>query len=104
MIINGPPADRKCHCCGRHISELEPFEKPEEGEDEDFFLFDDGEEFLCKNFRQCGPYDEEAEKAVREAEIYLTNAGHKDKDTLEWMKEKYGKEKGKKFIFFLQRI
>jgi hypothetical protein len=95
MIINGPPADEKCRCCGRHISELEPFKKPEEGEDEDFFLFEDGEEFLFKNFRPGYPYDPEAEMAVREAEKHLADAGYKDKNPLQWMKEKYGKEKGK---------
>ena len=92
--INGPPADEKCDCCGRHISELEPFEEYEE-----FFSYLFDEQLLVKRYRPDGPYDAEAEKAVREAEEFLTNAGLTDKDTLEWMKEKYGKEKGGNLYF-----
>ena len=94
ISINPPPANGRCECCGRHISELEPFEEYEE-----FFSYLFDEQLLVKRYRPDGPYDAEAEKAVREAEEYLTNAGLTDKDTLEWMKEKYGKEKGGNLYF-----
>lgn len=43
---NPQPSERVCYCCGRPISELEPFEKFE-----DDFLFDDEEEyFLWPNY------------------------------------------------------
>ncbi len=29
FIINPPPEDKRCQCCGRHICELEPFNDPE---------------------------------------------------------------------------
>jgi hypothetical protein len=28
IIINPPPGNGKCECCGRHISELKPFGGP----------------------------------------------------------------------------
>jgi len=28
LVINQPPADGRCECCGRHVSELKPFEGP----------------------------------------------------------------------------
>jgi hypothetical protein len=92
--INGPPADEKCDCCGRHISELEPFEEYEE-----FFSFLFDGQFLEKRYRPSGPYVAEADRAVNEAEEHLANPGHKDQDVLEWMRKKYGKEKGKNLYF-----
>jgi hypothetical protein len=97
--INPQPAERVCYCCHRPISELEPFEKPEEGESEDFFLFDDEEEFLLRpNYRQLGPYDKEAEEAVAEAAKSLANPDHTEEDFLEWMKKKYGDEGAERMI------
>ena len=99
--INPPLSQERCWCCGRHISELEPFEKSEEGESEDFFIFDDeddGKEVLIKRFRLHSPYDEEAEEALKEAEKHLANGVKEDDDPSEWLIEKYGKEEANRLI------
>jgi hypothetical protein len=42
--INGPPGDGRCDCCGKHISEVTPFDDP--------FYFDGPiSKYLHKNFR-----------------------------------------------------
>jgi hypothetical protein len=46
-----------------------------------------------------GPYNEEAENAVKEAVKHLADASRDDEDPLEWMIEKYGKEKGRNYDF-----
>ena len=94
ISINPPPSDGRCDCCGRHISELKPFGKAGDPLVGDF----DGA-LLIKTFRPVGPYDEEAENAVEEAVKHLADAGFKDKDPLEWLIKKYGKEKGEGFYW-----
>ena len=83
-IINPPPEDGKCMCCGRHISQVKPF-----GKGGDFRCNFDGA-LLVKNFRAEGPYDEEAEQAMEEA---LNQA---PEDPYAWLESKYGREKGTK--------
>ena len=90
--INPPPSDGRCNCCGRHISKLKPF-----GKAGDPLVGDFEGALLVKKFRPAGPYDEEAEKAWNEAEKCIADAGYKDKDPLEWLINKYGKEKGEYF-------
>jgi hypothetical protein len=87
--INPPPDDGRCDCCGKHISELTPFGKTIDPLNGDF----DGE-FLIKNFRRMGPYDEEASRAWYEAMKHMAITGQKDNDPLDWMIETYGKDKG----------
>ena len=82
MIINPPPVDRKCECCRKHISELQPF-------DETYGDHFNGK-YLFKTFRRDAPYNEEAEKAVDEAEERCRDG----ESPREWMIAKYGKEKG----------
>lgn len=86
-------ADWSCGCCGRHSSELKPFGKAGDPLVGDF----DGA-LLIKKYRPAGPYDEEAEKAVKEAEKHLADDGYKGKDPLEWMIKKFGKEKGRNYV------
>ena len=57
---------------------------------------------LIKKFRPAGTYDEEAERAWDKAEKHLADAGAKDKDPLEWMIKKFGKEKGENFYWSYQ--
>jgi hypothetical protein len=46
--VNPPPSDRRCECCGKHISELEPFDGPAGA-------------ILVKNFRRlCVDYQVDA--------------------------------------------
>ena len=45
FIINPPPEDKRCQCCGRHISELEPFNDPEYPECNGHYL--------VRNFRRA---------------------------------------------------
>jgi hypothetical protein len=82
--INPPPADGRCDCCKRHISELEPFGGPG-----DPLVGDFNGACLVKTLRPTGPYDEEAVTAMDEAQ-------EKSKDPLGWLVDKYGKEKGEK--------
>jgi hypothetical protein len=46
---------------------------------------------LLKQFRPCGPYDEDAEIAAWEA--------NKHEDPLAWLIDKYGEDKGKRFYY-----
>jgi len=46
-----------------------------------------------------GSYDEEAERALDEAEKCLADASRDDEDPLEWLIETYGKEKGRNYDF-----
>jgi hypothetical protein len=85
--LNPPPADGRCECCGRHISELEPFGGPG-----DPLVGDFTGALLVKKFRPDGPYNNEAETAVAEA---LKHCDSDDFDcALEWMIKEYGQEKG----------
>jgi hypothetical protein len=90
--VNPPPSDGKCMCCRKHISELKPY-----GKAGDPLVGDFNGELLVKNFRPEGPYNEEAEKAVMEAEKHYADAGYED--PLDWMIKKYGKGKGEKLFF-----
>lgn len=97
MSITPPPPGPRCDCCGRHISELKPFGKagdPLVGNFEGLFLI--------KNYRRMGPYDGEsvcAWNAYYEAKKKFEYIGRKNCDPLEWMIEKYGKEKGEHFYW-----
>jgi hypothetical protein len=81
-----------CSCCGKPGSELKPFDRYR-----DCSFDDHPERFLVKHHRAYGPLDEEAEQAFNEALYEMAEADIKDGDPLEWMIEKYGKEKGEKF-------
>jgi len=90
--INPPHSERKCHCCGRPVSELKPFGGPGDPLNGDFTGA-----FFVRNTRSAGPYDEEAEKAVKEAEQHYKAAGFED--LMDWMIEKYGKEKAEELYW-----
>ena len=95
MHINAPPETGRCQCCGRHISELKPFGKAGDPLVGDF----DGA-LLVKIWRPMGPYDEEAEEAMNEAQKCYQKDGYED--SLDWMIDKYGKEKGERLNFTAQ--
>ena len=92
LNINPPPKDGRCDCCGKHISELKPFGGPGDPVNGDF-----SGAFLVKNYRSVGPYVEEAERAVEEASRKYKEAGFDD--LLDWMIEKYGKEKAEELYW-----
>lgn len=79
IYINGPPTDGRCECCGKHISQLEPYDKPG---------FYKGA-YLIKTFRRFGSYNEEAENAMEEAEIE-----HPEENPRVWLMNRYGNERG----------
>ena len=85
IIINGPPRDNRCECCGKHISELKPYGGPGDPLRGDF-----KGAYLVKNCRRSAPYDEEAEKAVEEAEACFGDEGFDAGK--KWLITKYGKE------------
>ena len=82
-----PPADGRCDCCGKHISELNPFSK----------MGDFNGELLVSVSRRMGPYDEEAEAAMDEAMRCYERDGFDN--PLDWMINKYGKDKGESLCF-----
>lgn len=84
VLLNPPPADGKCYVCGRHISELKPFDYPGfEGE------------LLVKTFRtDYLYYNEEAAEAWKEADKAMKETPGLN-DPLPWFIDKYGEEKGK---------
>ena len=84
VFLNPPPEDGKCQCCGKHISQLKPFGKA--GKSKKKGYFDDA--LLIKNFRSEGPYNEEAEATMEEANKQAPE------DPRGWLMAKYGNEKG----------
>jgi hypothetical protein len=73
--------DERCDCCGRHFSELQPFNRTE-GNSSDYFI---------KNSRPfCTHEDEEINKALEEA--------RKEADFEGSLIAKYGKEKAEELI------
>jgi hypothetical protein len=82
-----PPEDVVCDCCLRPITQLKPFKASDVG-DVDGVL-------LVKTYREDNPYDEETHKALVEAIECYQKDGYKD--ILDWMVDKYGKEKAEKF-------
>jgi len=86
--INPPPEDACCDVCGRHMSKLKPFGGPG-----DPLVGDFSGELLVKTWRPAGPHDEEAEKALKEAEHAVPS------DPLSWLIAKYGTEKAEEIDF-----
>lgn len=95
IYVNPPPKDGRCYCYGRHISELTPFEETEDPLFNDF----DGA-YLVKTWRRAGPYDGEAESAAEEAIQSFSEEGYES--PLEWMIDRFGKEKGKRLWYTAQ--
>ncbi|MCB2141144.1 hypothetical protein KQH27_00385 [bacterium] len=94
IMINPPPKDRCCECCGRHISELKPFGKA----GDPLVGYFEGK-LLIKKFRPIGPYDKEAKNSFKHVEKIMEKEGHPDDDPLDWMVKIYGKEKGMKYLY-----
>lgn len=106
IVINGPPGDRRCQVCGKHISELKPFGGPGDPVVGDF-----SGELLVKIHRPDFPYDEEAEKAwdeygkenpllVKFEQPIADGASRVEyeerEDPIHWFINKFGEEKGKR--------
>jgi hypothetical protein len=90
--INPPPRNGRCNCCRRHISELKPFGGPG-----DPLVGDFTGAYLVKKWRADGPYNEEAEMAMREADSCYEKDGFDD--SLDWMIDRYGKEEGEALYY-----
>ena len=87
IIINPPPKDGRCYCCGRHISELTPFGKAGDPLVGDF----DGA-LLVKNNRPIEPYGEQARKAWKRVKKIMEKEGRARDDPVDWMIKINGKE------------
>jgi hypothetical protein len=85
--INPPPEDGKCHCCARHISELNPFGGPG-----DPLVGDFTGALLIKKWRRDFPFDEEADSAYKEAKSRYKEEGFENE--LDYLIHKHGPEKG----------
>lgn len=81
FIINPPPIDGHCMCCGRHLRQMQPFR--EVGHSYDGAL-------LIKGFRNEGPYIKEVDDNLLEA---LKRA---PQNPLVWLISKYGDEEAHK--------
>lgn len=94
ILINPPPRDRRCECCGRHVSELKPFGKAGDPLVGDF----DGV-LLLKNFRSMSVANAKLRDMQKVwKDLFVANA----EDfcaTDRAMIEKYGKEKIEEFYF-----
>jgi hypothetical protein len=93
IIINGPPEDGRCQCCGKHISELKPFGGPGDPLAGDFTGA-----YLIKMFRLEFPIDNrEAWTAVTEVvwkgngELVMGN------ELLELLIARHGTKKGQEY-------
>jgi hypothetical protein len=93
--ISHPSRDRRCYCCGRHISELKPFGGPDDPLAGDFTGA-----LLIKMYRFHGPYDEEADRAKKEAESRYKEEGFEDE--FGYLIHKYGPEKGRELCNRIQ--
>ena len=94
FIISRPPRDGRCEVCGRHMSELAPFGGPGDPGEDDF-----AGELLVITSRPSIPYNEEAEKALKEVDETL-KAESESADCLPWLIDKYGEKRGKDFYFY----
>jgi hypothetical protein len=95
ITLNPPPTDGRCHCCGRHISELEPF-----GKAGDPLVGNFEGALLIKAFRTFARYDERAVLAMDEAcESYESEDFA---DPLDWLINKYGKDEGERLNYGAQ--
>ncbi|MBA7697479.1 hypothetical protein ES703_106144 [subsurface metagenome] len=77
-IINPPPSDGRCRCCGRHLTELRPFD------------FDGA--LLVKMFRAHSPPDEELD-AIWEKYTWNCDSGDDYRKAKEKMIQELGEEK-----------
>jgi hypothetical protein len=88
-IFDIPPYDwdHRCHCCGRHMSEVIPYGGPG-----DPLIGDYTGVLLLKQYRPMFDTRKE-EETLREAKESYQKDGFKD--TEEWLIDKYGKERTK---------
>ena len=91
LIINPPPPDGRCECCGRAMDELTPFGGPGDPLDRDFTGA-----LLIPTYRIDEPYDEEADNAQCEALNCFEHDGYQW--PRDWMIAKYGKEEGERLF------
>ena len=94
-IFNPPPRDCRCECCGRHINQLNPYGGPGDPLKGDFTGA-----YLVKLFRPTGPYNDEAETAVKEAWKYSEAKTFEEAER--WLIQKYGSKKTEEFLFAIE--
>lgn len=80
-----PPSKERCQCCGRSVSELEPFEDLDE-----FPLCLNDNPFLIEVTKSMCPDNEEASIAYKEAMQYV--------DPEKFLQAKYGEQKGTELL------
>lgn len=96
--INPPPSDRRCECCGKHVSELKAF-----GGAGDPLVGDFTGSLLVKNFRAMHYHIEELDKVL--AEVYEACRGTEQwEDFEDELIKRVGKEKAEEYMFYDQLI
>jgi hypothetical protein len=87
-----PPIYDRCDCCGRHISELTPFDKTD-----DPLVGDSDGELLMMTRRRLTAYDEEAEKAYNHVKKQMKKEAQENDCPSKWFKKIYGEELGGRY-------
>jgi hypothetical protein len=94
-IVNPPSHDGRCECCGRHISKLKPY-----GGSGDPLVGDFTGVYLLRRFRPTGPYNDEAEVALKEA--WKCSGAKTFKETERWLIQKYSMKKTEEMLFAIE--
>jgi hypothetical protein len=87
-----PPKYDRCDCCGRHISELTPFNK-----NDDPLVGECDGELLMITRRRLTAYDEKAEKAYDHVKKLMEKEGQANDCPSKWFKKIYGEELGGRY-------
>lgn len=98
IAINPPPRDRKCECCGRHVSELKPF-----GGAGDPLVGDFSGAYLVKMFRAMQGRIPEYDKIIDELTEQCRAVDSFD-EFENMLIERVGKEKAEQLLFYDQLV
>ncbi len=98
ILINPPPSDRRCECCGRHIHDLKPF-----GGAGDPLVGDFKGQLLVKNFRAMAGRNAEAEKILKKVQDKMEKENEMNYEHFEeYLVEEVGEEEAQQLMLYDQ--
>ncbi|MFA6023539.1 MAG: hypothetical protein WC781_05615 [Candidatus Pacearchaeota archaeon] len=97
ISINPCPEDKRCECCGKHISQLKPF-----GKEGDPLVGNFEGALLLKTFRTLFPRDKELDKELDKLDEEFKPNNYECYE--EKLIEVYGKERADKITFYEQAV